>query len=37
MKIYLERYYIIVNRSNQKIIEGNKCKGLLGMKIDNKL
>ena len=32
-----ERYYIITNQNNQKIIEGNKCKRLLGIKIDNKL
>ena len=37
MKAYSERYYIIINRNNQKIIEGNKCKRLLGIKIDNKL
>ena len=37
MKAYSERYYIIINRNNQKIIEGNKCKRLLEIKIDNKL
>ena len=37
MKVYSERYYIIINRNNQKIIEGNKCKRLLGIKIDDKL
>ena len=37
MKAYTERYYMIVNRNNQKIIEGNKCKRLLGITIDNKL
>ena len=37
MKAYSERYYIIINRNNQKIIEGNKCKRILGIKIDNKL
>ena len=35
MKAYSERYYI--NRNNQKIIEGNKCKRILGIEIDNKL
>ena len=37
MKAYSERYFIIINRNNQKIIEGNKCKRLLGITIDNKL
>ena len=37
MKDYSERYYIIKNQNNQKIIEGNQCKRLLGIKIDNKL
>ena len=31
MKAYSERYYIIINRNNQKIIEGNKCKRLRGI------
>ena len=37
MKAYTERYYMIVNRNNQKIIEGNKWKRLLGIKTDYKL
>ena len=37
MKAYSERCYIMKNRNNQKIMEGNKCKRLLGIKIDNKL
>ena len=26
MKAYSERYFIMINRNNQRIIEGNKCK-----------
>ena len=37
MKAFSERYYVIINRNNQKIIEGDKCKRLRGIKIDNKL
>ena len=37
MKAYSERYYIMKNRNNQKIMESNKCKRLLGIKTDNKL
>ena len=37
MKDYSARYYIILNRNNQKIIEGNKYKRLLGIKIDDQL
>ena len=37
MKAYPERYYTIINRNNHKIIEGNKCKRLRRIKIDNKL
>ena len=36
MNAYPERYFIIINRNNRKIIEGNKWKILLGTKIDNK-
>ena len=37
MKAYSERYYIIKNRNSEKMMEVNKCKRLLGIKIDNKL
>ena len=37
MKAYSERYFIIINQNNQKIIESNKCKSLLGITIVNKL
>ena len=37
MKSYSARYFIIINRNNQKIIEGNKFKRLLGITIYNKL
>ena len=37
MKAYSGRYFIITSRNNQKIIEGNKCKRLLGIKTDYKL
>ena len=37
MKAYSEKYYIIINWNNQKIIEGNQRKRVLGIKIDNKL
>ena len=33
MKAYSERYYIIINRNNQKITEGDKCKRLRGIKL----
>ena len=37
MKAYSERYYLIINRNNQQIIEGNERKRLLGIKVDNRL
>ena len=31
IKAYSERYYIIINWNNEKIIVGNKCKRVLGI------